>query len=71
MYNKQQNLLTNILLIFKNKMENKKYHPVRTFPTFNCKIIERVNTDTLTHKYMTAHFPGLVYGTSIKIVRFN
>ena len=41
-------------------MKNKKYHTVRTFPKSNRKIVERGKLIPLTHKYMTAHFPGLV-----------
>jgi hypothetical protein len=35
-------------------MKNKKYYSVWTIPESNIKC------DTLTHKYMTSHFPGLV-----------
>lgn len=35
-----------------NKMNNKTYHTVGTVAKSNSKI------DTLTHKYMVAHFPG-------------
>jgi hypothetical protein len=39
-------------------MKNKKYHTVGT--KSNRKIVERGKLIPLTHKYMTAHFPGLV-----------
>jgi len=39
---------------------NKKYLTVGIIPKANTKIAERGNSDTLTYKYMTAHFPGLV-----------
>jgi hypothetical protein len=40
----------------KNK---KKYRTVGTIPESNIKIIERSKSLLLTHKYMTADFPGL------------
>ena len=43
-----------------NQMKNKKYHTVGIVPKSNIKIVERDKIDTLTHKYMTAHFPCLV-----------
>jgi hypothetical protein len=42
-------------------MKNKKYCTVGTIPTSTIKAVERGNIDTPhTHKYMTAHFPGLI-----------
>ena len=38
-------------------MKNKQYS---TVPKFKRKIVDGYRTDTLTHIYMTAHFPGLV-----------
>jgi len=43
-----------------NKMKNKKYHTVGPVLKSKVKIVERGKIDTLTHQYMTAHFPGLV-----------
>jgi hypothetical protein len=39
-------------------MKNKKYHTVGTIPKSNTKMVKGT-IDTLTHKYMAAHFPGL------------
>jgi hypothetical protein len=33
---------------------------VDAVPEFNNKIVEKGKIDTLSHKYMAAHFPGLV-----------
>ena len=41
-------------------MKNKIYYPVRTVQKSNRKIVERRKLIPLTHKDMTAHFPGLV-----------
>ena len=43
--------------------KTKKYHTIRTIPKSNIKIVERGKT----HKYMMAHFLGLICeGTSIE-----
>ena len=38
----------------------KNIHTVGTIPKSNIKIAERNKIDTIAHKYMTAHFPGLI-----------
>ena len=37
-----------------------KYHTVGTIPKSNIKVVERKKSISLTHKFMTAHFLGLV-----------
>jgi hypothetical protein len=40
-----------------------EYHTMGTIPKSNRKVVEReakIVTPGFTHKYMTAHFPGLV-----------
>jgi hypothetical protein len=41
-------------------MKKKKYHTFGTVPNSNREIVGRGNIDTLRHKYLTDHFPGLV-----------
>ena len=48
-----------------DKMENKKYHTVGTIP--KSKSQKEAKSIPLTHKYMTGHFPGLVYIQTLKI----
>ena len=43
-----------------NKIKNRK-KTVGTIPKWNIKIVERDKIDTLTHKYMTAHFLGFLW----------
>jgi hypothetical protein len=47
-------------------MKTKEYHNdnIGTVLKCNRKIVERGKINTLTHKYMTAHFPGLVHALS-------
>jgi hypothetical protein len=40
-------------------MKNEKYHTVRTFPKSYRKLQKEAKSIPLTHKYMTAHFPGM------------
>ena len=42
------------------KSNTKKYHTAGTIQNSNIKIVERDKINTLTRKYMTVHFPGLV-----------
>ena len=42
-------------------MKNEKYHTVGTVPKTNRKIIERGKIDIVSHKNMTAYFPGQAY----------
>jgi hypothetical protein len=51
--------LTTLLtvLLKDNKCKTKTVDAV---PEFNNKIVEKGKIDTLSHKYMAAHFPGLV-----------
>jgi hypothetical protein len=37
-----------------------KYHTVGIVPNSNRRLVERGKNDTLIHKYMTAHLPGLI-----------
>jgi putative exporter of polyketide antibiotics len=39
--------------------------------TSNRKIVKRGKIDTLTHKYMTAHFPWLIQLLYLKVARLN
>ena len=39
--------------------KDKEYHNVGRVTKFNRKIVK--NRYPVTHKYMTAHFPGLIY----------
>jgi hypothetical protein len=43
-----------------------KYYTVGTFLKSNRKIVGRVKIDTLTHIYMTTHFPRFVQTLQIK-----
>jgi hypothetical protein len=42
------------------KCKTNKYNTEGTIPKSNKKIVERCKIGTLAHKYMTAHFSGLV-----------
>ena len=42
------------------KRNAKKYRTVGTVLTFNIQIVGRGKLDIPTHKYMLAHFPGMV-----------
>ena len=52
-------------------MKNKKYHTVGIIPKLDIKIARRGKIDTLTHKYMAAHFPGLVYMHALVLLAQN
>ena len=42
-------------------MKNKKYHIIGTVPLYNRKLVEtEAKSISLTNKYMTAHFIGVV-----------
>ena len=43
-----------------NKMKNKTCDTVGTVLKYKRKIVERGKIDTLTFKYMIAHFPGFI-----------
>ena len=47
----------------RNKMKNKKYHTVGTVPKSKTKfvVLHLVTDIPLSHRYITAHFPVLVY----------
>jgi hypothetical protein len=51
-------------------MKNKKYHTVGTIPKSNTKMVKGT-IDTLTHKYMAAHFPGLAQTLQYKVAGLN
>ena len=57
MYFSLVSVLQSNLVMVKNKINSKKYYKVETVVKSNRK---KSQNDTLTHKYMTAHFPGLV-----------
>jgi len=43
-----------------NRFHKKKYHLVGTIPQYNRKVVvPEVISISLTHKYMTAHFPSM------------
>jgi hypothetical protein len=48
------------ILTWSVKMQNKEYNTVGTFLKSQRKYYEEAKFIPLTHKYMTAHFPGLV-----------
>ena len=54
--------LTQLLVIFKGTKLKKKYLTVKTVPKSNGKILQRSKMETLPHKYMSVHIPGLVRG---------
>ena len=43
-----------------NKIKNRKKNTVGIIPKSNIKVVEKGKIDTLTHKYLTAHFPGFL-----------
>ena len=47
----------------------RKYFTIGTITKSNkkYKIAERYKIDTLTHKYMSAHYPGLVQGLRVSV----
>ena len=44
-----------------NKIRNRKKPTVGMIPKSNIKIVEKSKIDTLTHKYLTAHFLGFIW----------
>ena len=51
--------------------EKQKYDTVGTIPKSNIKIIERGKINTLTHKYMTAHWLDLVHVLQSTVAGLN
>ena len=44
-----------------NKIKSRKKNTVEIIPKSNIKIVENGKIDTLTHKYLTAHFLGFIW----------